>query len=770
MSSYDLPATTPRPSKDDEVVVRDIARMIIDQIGWVIGIALAVLALAVLYAKLATPEYSSDALVQVELPNPNGSGNAQSNTANALLPSAGALQTDSEIEIIKSRTVLQPVVDQFKLGISTTPRRFPLLGHLSQWFSRPGEPLPALLGLRSYAWGGETFKVDTLTVPASLQDERLTLRALGQDRYRLLDSDGRELLRGTVGKLATDNGVSLLVSEMVARPGTEFYVTRASQIEALQNVGFGLAVAEKGKDTGIIDISYSGTDPEFVTAIANAIAVSYLKERTERAQEEATRMLTFLNAELPRVRDELHASEAALSQSQTTAGSFQPTQEAQTYLSGGLDYERQIAALRMQRVQLLQRYTEGADEVRAVDAQLAALNVEKSRFDDQFKTLPGSERQAVSLERDAKVNSEIYVALLNKTQELSISRAGTVGNVHIIDRALVPTRPVKPKQAMIMVAGAMLGVIAGMVFAFVRRSYFAGVSDPAMVERRFNLPVFGAIPFSAEQARLDRARLQGPLALPASKTAGGFALQNASVLPSQATPLPLLSTSHPYDTAIEGLRGLRATLQFALVDAPNRVIAITSPAPADGKSFLSANLAALLAESGKRVLLIDADLRRGRLARYLGKSPFGGLTELLTGKVDFELAARETGVHGLHFIGAGAHPPNPSEILTSSRFAALLQAFERQFDLVIVDTPPLLAVPDAAVIASLAGSTVLVLRAGMHSEQHITEALKKLHRARARIVGGVLNAMPLKGKKRQGSYDYAYAHTYTVDPAAAAKR
>jgi tyrosine-protein kinase Etk/Wzc len=443
-----------------------------------------------------------------------------------------------------------------------------------------------------------------------------------------------------------------------------------------------------------VQISYSGSKPIFITEVANAVAASYLKQRTERAQEEANRMLTFLNNELPRVRNELRASETALAQYQTAAGSFQPTQEAQTYLSGGLDYERQIAALRMQRVQLLQRFTDGADEVRAIDAQLAALNVEKSRFENQFKTLPGSERQAVSLQREAKVNSEIYVALLNKTQELSISRAGTVGNVHIVDMALVPSQPVKPKAGLIIAAGGLLGVIAGVVFAFVRRAFFAGVDDPDLVERRFNLPIFGAIPFSAEQARVDRVRLDRPVALPlpsakgaagsakrlgtqpvgdgfistpgmAAKTRVTMALKHATVLPaSRSTTQPLLSTTHPFDTSIEGLRGLRATLQFALVDAPNRVIAITSPAPSDGKSFLSANLAALLAESGKRVLLIDADLRRGRLAQYLGRSPHGGLTELLTGQTDFEMAARETGVHGLHFIGSGAHPPNPSEILT----------------------------------------------------------------------------------------------------------
>ncbi|KLU20756.1 protein tyrosine kinase [Caballeronia mineralivorans PML1(12)] len=794
MSTYEMLEHSPTQAKDEEFVLRDLVRMIVDQIWWVLGIALGILLVAVLYAKMSTPVYSADALVQVETPSPNSPNSAQASLAAALMPSAGSMHADAEIEIIKSRAVIDPVVEQFNLNFGTSTNVMPVIGRVTSWFAHKGHPLPALFGFDAYAWGGEEFKVDSVNVPTILQDQRLTLRALGEGRFALLDAENHELLQGEAGTVATGNGVTLLVSQLVARPGTEFFVTRASQLEAGQVFGAGMQVAEKGKDTGIVQISYSGSQPIFITEVANAVAASYLKQRTERAQEEANRMLTFLNNELPRVRNELRASETALAQYQTAAGSFQPTQEAQTYLSGGLDYERQIAALRMQRVQLLQRFTDGADEVRAIDAQLAALNVEKSRFENQFKTLPGSERQAVSLQREAKVNSEIYVALLNKTQELSISRAGTVGNVHIVDMALVPSQPVKPKAGLIIAAGGLLGVIAGVVFAFVRRAFFAGVDDPDLVERRFNLPIFGAIPFSAEQARVDRVRLDRPVALPlpsvkgaaggakrlgtqpvgdgfvstpgmAAKTRVAMALKHATVLPaSRSTTQPLLSTTHPFDTSIEGLRGLRATLQFALVDAPNRVIAITSPAPSDGKSFLSANLAALLAESGKRVLLIDADLRRGRLAQYLGRSPHGGLTELLTGQTDFEMAARETGVHGLHFIGSGAHPPNPSEILTSARFASLLQAFEKQFDLVIVDTPPLLAVPDAAVIASLAGSTVLVMRSGAHSEKNIADSLKKLKRAHARVVGGVLNAMPAKRGGRNGTYDYAYAYTYSSDP------
>ncbi|MDE1184673.1 polysaccharide biosynthesis tyrosine autokinase [Paraburkholderia sp.] len=808
MSTYDMLDHSPSPGSDEDAVMRDLVRVVIDQIWWVIGIAAAVILAAVIYTRLATPIYSADALIQVETQNStNGGGTNQQQQAISLTPATPTLRTDAEIEIMRSRAVVEPVIEEFKLNFKAGPKTMPFLGKIWAFFAEPGKPMSAPFGFDEYAWGGEQFQVDSITVPKLLEGAPLTLRALGDGHYELFDKAGARLLTGTASETATGSGVTMLVKTLVARQGTEFNVERYNQLDAVAALSTGLQIGEKGRETGVVQLSYQGTDPHAITAITNAVAASYIAQRTERAQEEASRMLSFLNSELPRLRGEVRRAETALSEYQQRAGSFQPTQEAGVYLQGGLEYERQIAALRVARAQLLQRFTAESQEVQTVDAQLAAMAREKARFEDHFTTLPGSEREALALQRDAKVAEDIYVALLNKTQELSISRAGTVSNVHIVDDALVPSAPVRPKSALIISAGTVLGIIAGILFAFCRRTFFTGVSDPEFVERRFQMPIFGSIPFSAEQARSDRLMsatrlaLQGAQAprlgssvgpssttVPEAPTVTGFdrlkqmivprsttsshtgtahePVGTQTIIPSAKGPMrPLLAKTHPFDSSVEGLRGLRATLQFGLIDAPNRIVAFTSPAPSDGKSFLCANLAALIAESGKRVLLIDADLRRGRLAQYLGRSPNGGLTELLTGQMDLEVAARVTGVAGLHFIAAGAYPPNPSEILTSPRFAEILHRFEQQFDLVIVDTPPLLAVADAAIVANIAGSTVMVMRAGMHTEHNVSEALKKLRRARARLIGGVMNAVPAKSGGKFGTYDYAYAYTYSAsDP------
>jgi tyrosine-protein kinase Etk/Wzc len=785
MGTYDIQDVAPLQDSDEDEVMRDLARMVVEQIWWVIGIAGAILLMAIFYAHAATRIYSADVLLQID---PSSAGSSVAALASQSAMGGTAPHTDAEIQIIKSRSVVEPVVEQFKLNFSAGPRVMPYLGRISHWFATPGRPMSAWFGLRSYAWGGELFQVDSITVPDSLEGKQLTLRAKGEGRFELFDPAGRLLLAGQAGKRAEGGGVALFVSELVARPGTEFFVSRANPLDAVMALASSLQVVEQGHDTGIVQLSHMGVDPVAITAITNAVAQSYLRQRTERAQEEASKMLSFLNSELPRLREDLKRAETALSEYQSHVGSFQPTQEAGSYLSGSLEYEKQIAQLRIARAQLLTRFTVDSPEVRSVDAQLTALAAERERFEEHFKTMPGSEREAVSLQRDAKVAEEIYVTVLNKTQELSITKAGTIGNVHIIDAALAPSVPVSPKTGLIISSGALLGIIAGIGFAFCRHTFLTGLADPERIERHFQLPVFGAIALSSEQTQNDLALAHSrhpPLqdhapdggvrhALPAGiarlvRTRGARerhahdpeAREDQLPLPALNAPTrPLLAKTRPFDVAMESLRGLRATLQFGLVDTTNRVIAFTSPMPSDGKSFVCANLATLFAESGKRVLLIDADLRRGRLAEYFGKSPQGGLTELLTGQVDFDFAARPSNVEGLHFIAAGAYPPNPSEILMSSRFADIVQRFSEQFDLVIVDTPPLLAVADAAVVANVAGATVLVMRAGAHSEREINLSLRKLKRARAHVIGGVLNAVPQKRGNKGGSYDYAYSYTY----------
>jgi tyrosine-protein kinase Etk/Wzc len=522
-----------------------------------------------------------------------------------------------------------------------------------------------------------------------------------------------------------------------------------------------LFIGERGKGTGVLQVTVNGGNATAITDEANAIVASYMRLRTARAQEEAGRMLQFLRQELPSLQGEVSRSESAVVDFQSSQGTFEPSREAQTYLSGGLELDRQLAALQVQRQQLLHKFMPGTQDVKAVDDQIASLLAMKEQFNDQYKGLPDVQREAAALQRDAKVNSEIYLSLLNKMQELSVSEAGAVGGAHTVDLATVPTRPTSPKTGPVLAGGLLLGLFAGIVSALVRERYIRGLTHPEIVERESHLPVLAAIPLSRRRFGAIASAVRDSGTRRRIGHSQAAQTLHSDTGNSTGRPVELLALTDPFDDSVESLRGLRETLLFELAETNTHTLVVTSPAPYDGKSFISANLAALIAESGKRVLLIDGDLRRGNLAERLGlPSSSGMLARQLLDPAHHDDLAQATCVPNLYLLNAAEHLQNPSSVLTMDRFGNVLSTYQNKYDFIVVDTPPLLAVPDAAVIASVAGATLVVVRAGVHSAEDITQSLTKLRRARARVTGVVLNGTSRRLRHKNGTYDYAHAYSY----------
>ncbi len=751
--------------EDDEFVLGDVLNILRRQAWWILGITVAITLLATVYAYFQVPVYSTNAVLQVEAPEQNVVG--LTGTAGGAGQSTGSASTAAQIELLKSRSVVAGIVDQFDLDFAAWPNSCPFLGKIAgKLWHGTGLARP-WLGLSKYAWGGEQIKLGSIEVPRELEGAGLTLKALPDDRYELSAPGERVLLDGTVGELEHANGVSILVKTLVARPGTTFTVMKSNELNAVEGLSSSLRVSERGKDSGVLEIALDGSDPQMITDVLNAVTAAFMAEHLSRKQEEASKMLDFLNGELPKFKQDLANAESALAQYRAKAGSMQPQTESGTYLAGGMQYESQMAALRVQRTQLLQRFTEQSDVIRGIDDQIATIASEKARMDARFNGMPADQQEAVALERNAKVAEDVYIQLSNKAQELSVNRAGTIGNLRVIDKAMRPSTPIKPNRSMIVAGAVVFGIILGSLFAFVRQTFFSGVDDPDLVERSLHLPIFGSIMYSAEQARfdgsgaLDRSPARPMLSGRGPSHGRGLAVRSSDERMYDGVGMPLLARQFPHDMTIEGLRNFRTALQFGMIDAANKVVALTGPSPSVGKSFLAVNLAVLMAEAGKRVLLIDADLRRGHLGDYFGRRGGIGLSEVLSGQIDPKEALVTTGMHNLHFIGSGAHPPNPSELLMTPRLRQCLDELETAYDIVLIDTPPVLAVTDSALIAHVAGTTVMVLRSGLHTEREIAESLKRLDRAGARVLGGVFNAVP--GNRGGRGFDYQYAYSYQYD-------
>ncbi|WP_243460618.1 polysaccharide biosynthesis tyrosine autokinase [Paraburkholderia largidicola] len=751
-----------------QLTAREMLNLMRDHIWEIVAATVAVFLLAVAYQLIATPVYSADVLVRVDPPEPNALGLALQ-TQEALPPPAPSPST--EMGVMRSRTVLDPVIDRYRFDVSIKPRRIPIIGDVADKFSTPGEPNGAWLGLKSFAWGGEVVKVGYLNVPQNLEEEKLDLIALGDGAYELLGPSGEFLIKGAVGKPAEGNGISVLVNQLAARPGTHFEVIRWNSVDATKRFMDVVKITDKVKDSGLIQIEYADKSPSKAAEVANALGQQYLAAAIAGRQLNDTQTLNFIKGELPRLLADLRKSEEALKSFRAKSNSMQPTTEAQSYLQGGLDLDRQIASLELQRTQLLDKYAPGSRWIQSVDTQLAQLKKTKSEFDGRFQGMPASERESVDLIRAQKVAETVYMGMVQKAEQLTVRRASTTGGAHILDTAVRPHRPVKPDPLIVLPGGFVLGLVAGVFIVFMRRHVLVGVTDPRYVERRLSVPVVGEVLFSHQQSLLDRglpAAARKPLpgaagrgALPAQRGAeGGEAATGEKIDPSFGTSgNKILAERFPHDASVEALREVRTAMARDLAHTRNNIVMVTGPTTSAGKSFVAANLATLHAEAGARVALIDGDMRRGHLAAFFSQSNRGGLSEVLAERIPLRDALRQVGIDGVTFMSCGARPENPAALLTRPRFREVLQRLSNHFDMVIVDTPPFLAVTDASIIANETGASLLVLRSGMQTEEEIADTIKKIERAGGRVAGAVFNGIPL----RRSTRNYGYATNYASD-------
>jgi len=712
------------PEQDAEPSLREYLAVIMGEWKLVAAVVAVALTVGGAYAWLATPIFRADMLVQVEDKKKGGALGELS----ALFTESSPAET--EVEILRSRSILGAVVDELKLEISASPRRFPLIGAAVARAHRGPAPAGALPGLGRYGWGGERISLSRLEVAPGESEKPPYLVAGEAGTFELRSRGGDRIASGTVGQLVQAGGVELFVSELVARPGTHFELTHAHREEVVAALQSDVRISERGKKTGILQISLDGDDPVRIRSVLAALAHAYVRQNVDRRSAEAEQTLAFLETQLPTLRGELEAAEARLEAHRTQSGGVDVTLETQAAVARSADVERQLAELKVELVALRQRFTDAHPMVASAKARLAQLEAARGGVEARLRKLPEAELTSARLLRDVKVANELYLALLDKAQELRVVKSGTIGNVRILDAAVASRKPVSPRRGAALALSLLLGLAAGVAAAFGRRALDHGIEDPEQIERVTGIPVHASIPLTSRQTELDQGG------------AGG-----------------VLAARLPGDIAIESVRSLRTSLQFALLDAPTGVVAVTGPAPGVGKSFVTCNLAHVLAEAGKRVLVVDADLRRGHLHDALGGERTPGLSEVLAGDVAWQAVVRKTSSPGVDFLATGQRPPNASVLLEGDRYGRLIAELSGAYDLVLVDTPPILAVTDAALVASRASVAVCVLRAGRHPLREISAALRRFSHSGVRIDGFVLNGVALgRGLGARSAYHYQYSY------------
>ncbi|MEZ2744881.1 polysaccharide biosynthesis tyrosine autokinase [Halopseudomonas bauzanensis] len=730
------PAVAP-PKTSDEIDLLALLGALLDNKGIIIACTVFFAVVGIAYALLSTPVYQANGMLQIE---------EKSSGVGSLLGDSELFATTSpavtEIELLKSRQVIGQAVDNLKLTIVAEPNLFPVIGPFLSRRYQPEEDqpvAPAFLGFDSFAWGGERIDIFQLEAPAAYVGEPLTLIAGENGSYILFNEDGQELVNGTVGEAVNSAGFKIQVAELIARPGTEFNVVKRGRLGTILSYQRNINASEKGKDSGILAISLQHTKPAFAMSVLDEVSRLYVRQNVERKSAEAQQSLEFLTDQLPKVRKDLEQAENALNAYQASSGSVDITIETQSILEQVVELEAAISELTLKREELQRRFTRDHPSYQALISQMGQLEGRRDRLLQEVGGLPETQQELLRLARDVQVSTEIYTQMLNKSQELDVMRAGTVGNVRIIDEAAVDTsQPVKPKKPLIVVLATLLGGMLGVAIALLRHALNRGIENPELIEQ-IGLPVYASVPFSKDQEVLERG-IKGKL--------------------GHAQGSNLLAATNPADLSIEALRSLRTSLHFAMMEAKNNIIMISGPSPGVGKSFVSANLAAIVAQSGQKVALIDGDMRKGYLHKLVNINPEPGLSGLLVHTHTLADVVHKTEVENLHFISRGTIPPNPSELLMHSNFQSLLDQLSKLYDLVIVDTPPILAVTDAALVGRLAGTSLIVTRFGLNPVKEVELTLQRFRNNGIEIKGAIFNAVEKKsaayGYGNYGYYQYEY--------------
>ncbi|MEQ4620877.1 polysaccharide biosynthesis tyrosine autokinase [Providencia vermicola] len=649
------------------------------------------------YSFLATPIYQANATLQYDKMSQVSLLDQMSD----VMPFANSnSQVDSEIEVIKSRMVLGKTVADLNLDTQVAPAGF---------FDR--------------LWGDKaSVAISLYSLPEHLIGEPAIVTYLGENRYALhIDN---QTFEGKVGELLKQDEISLLVSSINAEAGQEFTLSKNARYSTIENLRKTLAIAEVGKGTGIISMEIKGADKAENVQILNSIIQNYVDQNTERKKEVTNNTLLFLDEYLPKVKAKLDNYENQLNAFRKKNESIDLSLEAKSALDNALQVEEKLNELTFKEVEIQQLYTRNHPAYQSLLDKRQQLLREKEKISKNIQKLPNTQQQIVRLTRDVESEQAIYNQLVAKQQELSVLNSGITADVRIIDSAESQPNAVAPKKALIMVLATILGFIVGCAYVIAREFFNNKIKGTEDIDA-LGVNVYATIPFSTHEKKLIAAGNKRPLAL-----------------------------ENPADTAVEAIRSLRTSVYFSVMNQGNNLVMISSASPGVGKSFVTSNMAVVLANAGKKVLLIDTDLRKGRIHKAFGLSNKAGLSEYLAQQDITQPTIHHGVIENLDVICRGKNVTHSSELLMGERFKHLLDTVKGQYDIVVIDTAPILAITDSAIIGKYVGTSLLIAYYGVNTVKDVELSLKRFKQNDIEITGVILNGIDAK------SDDYNYVYEY----------
>ena len=719
--------------------------------GWKIIVFFAILGLivGVLYSRYVNPTFRSDAIIQIE---ENSKGAAALGADISELIGSQASKAEAEAELIKSRMILEPVVNLLHLRIRLSDPNVSAIDRIKSNSTDTQINKPEGVSLKT-----EDGKVEISQFNVSQeylnQPFTLTRSATG-----FVLSNDFDDFKGQIGKAhqfrGTDGQIQITVNDLPA-DGYPVNITKQSLQTTTEQINTDLSVVEKGKQTGIIQLSMTGANQQQTSLILKQIVLSYIDQNQSRGSEETTKTISFMETQIPTLKKKLEDSEAIFNEFRKKYGTIDVSKEAELLLTESSQIDVQLNELRLKKADLTTYYTEEHPLVIQINEQLEVLNTRKQDIDDTIVGLPEIQREFLQLSADSAINREIYLTLLKNYEQLKIVKAGQIGFARIIDLPINNFKAVAPKKLLIVILATILGSMLGTMLVLLKNMLRNVVKDPERLEAKTGVPVVATIPRSPLLTRLRKSNKNAPNRL--------LAYVDHNSLSYEA--IKSLRTNLMFGMPAQGRAGQRA-----------KVILITGESPGVGKSFISSNLTEVFAQLDKKVLIMDADMRLGELHKMFSMSQDNGLGDYLSqdkthlskdnAQVSKIVADQQsylasfihpTGIDNIDFMPRGQHPRNPASLLANGSFDHLMKQLNLHYDYIVIDSPPVLAASDAMILSQYADKVLMVARYDKSIEGQVVYAVNQMNKANIKVDGIILNDVQ-QGLLSKYSYHYSYAY------------
>ena len=699
--------------------------------GWktILFFVLIGLLIGVLYSRYVNPTFKSDALIQID--DKSGGLPALGENISELLGSQDS-KAQTEAELVRSRMILEPVVNLLNLRISLSDPQISYVDRIKNNRTDTQINSPEAVALRT-ADGQAAISQFNVSQGYLNQDFTLTRTDSG-----FLLSNGFDDFKGQLNQSEKFKGVDgqlqITVTDLPSNshPVT---ITKKSLQATTNEINQALSVVEKGKQTGIIELSMTGPNQEQASLILKEIVLSYIGQNQSRGSEDTTKTITFMETQIPVLKKKLEDSEAVFNEFRKKYGTIDVAKEAELLLTENSQIDLQLNELKLKKADLTTYYTEEHPLVIQINEQLQVLNSRKQEIDTTIGGLPELQREFLKLSQDTEINREIYLTLLKNYQQLQIAKAGQTGFARIIDLPISTFKAIAPKKALIWMLGLIVGLMLGSMLVLIKNLLRNVVKDAERLEAKTGIPVIATIPRSPLLTRLGKSKKS----------------QNR-----------LLAYADSNSLSYEAIKSLRTNLMFGMPtisDSAQRakVILVTGESPGVGKSFISSNLSEVFAQLNKKVLIVDADMRLGELHKMFNMTQDNGLGDYLAHDVAITTVVHPTIMDNVDFMPRGQHPHNPASLLSGDKFTTMMTELNAHYDYIILDSPPILAASDAIIMSQYADKVLMVTRYDKSIEGQVVYAIKQMHKANMQVDGIILNDVQ-QGLLSKYSYHYSYAY------------